>query len=193
MYSLVTPSLACQSPVLSVVSPANAEYSSNHDKEPVFELLSLDIIIDELLALDTISLQILELIGKSDGITAKVLGQKINLSRYAALKRAQKLVGKKFARLEEVSSAKTGIKPTYVFRLVKPLTLELISEAILYRVQEQELQKNEDWFRHFEPLFEEALDRTEELRRKLKSQSIICLKVLRTIVEFKHSRWTVTD
>jgi predicted transcriptional regulator len=66
----------------------------------------------------------------TDGITAKELGEKTNMARETATKHANRLVELKLFTLEKVGSAKTGIKPTYIYRLAPGLTKKVIEAAI---------------------------------------------------------------
>jgi hypothetical protein len=132
----------------------------------------------ELRDLDTTDLKALEFIGEANGITAKFLGPKIHLSRYAALKRVQNLAKKNFALCESVSTTKTGIKPTLVFRLADHVSLDLVRKALLYKEQQQD----ENWSQVIESTFWESLDQVDDVISRLRNQNIGCLQILRVII-----------
>lgn len=75
-------------------------------------------------------LHILLIVSEYDGIGAKQLGQKIHLSRYAALNRANQLVGAGLLVCERIQSTKTGIKPAYSFHIAPGLTKEAILQVL---------------------------------------------------------------
>jgi len=87
------------------------------------------------------------------GISAKLVGERIHLSRWSALEYCKKSVAIDCLSCEQIASTKTGIKPTYLFRLSNWLFLEkdLIELAIQYQTQENYTTANSTENQQFTP------------------------------------------
>ncbi|WP_392532907.1 hypothetical protein [Nostoc sp. C117] len=88
------------------------------------------------------------------GISAKLIGERIHLSRWSVLEYCKKSVAIDCLSCEEIASAKTGIKPTYLFRLSDWLFLEkdLIKLAIEYQAQGNYIPINSAKIEQFTPM-----------------------------------------
>ncbi|MEG4067614.1 hypothetical protein QUA42_09700 [Microcoleus sp. Pol11C2] len=81
------------------------------------------------LRLDNEKLLILLVVDQFDGIGAKELGEKINLSRYAALAHSKQLMEMNLLTADLIPSSKTGIKSAYSFHLAPGAPREALYTA----------------------------------------------------------------
>ncbi|NQE35190.1 hypothetical protein [Microcoleus asticus] len=85
------------------------------------------------LRLDNEKLLILLVVDQFNGIGAKELGEKINLSRYAALAHSKQLIEMNLLTADSIPSSKTGIKPAYSFHLAPGAPREALYTAAKQR------------------------------------------------------------
>ena len=87
----------------------------------------------ELSQLPLEQLQILQALKDREEAGAKTIEERVHLSRSSVLNHAKKLVDLKYVIQKEVRTAKTGIKPTYIFSLADEFPIEIIDEAVEYK------------------------------------------------------------
>ncbi|MEH2295069.1 hypothetical protein [Nostoc sp.] len=87
----------------------------------------------ELSQLPLEELQILQALKEGGESGAKTIGERVHLSRSSILSHSKKLVDLKYVVQKEIKTAKTGIKPTYIFSLTDEFPVEIIDEAVEYK------------------------------------------------------------
>lgn len=89
--------------------------------------------IIELSQLPLEQLQILQTLKDIGESGAKTIQERIHLSRSAVLNHTKKLVELKYLIQKEIRTAKTGIKPTYIFSLADEVPVDIVDEAVEYK------------------------------------------------------------
>lgn len=79
--------------------------------------------------LDETDLMILITVYKNPNISAKRIGQLVNLSRYAALQRSKTKLSDKNCLMTYQAQPVGNVKPVYLFSIVPELTLELLEQV----------------------------------------------------------------
>ncbi|MEH2262387.1 hypothetical protein [Nostoc sp.] len=124
-------------------------------------------IIFALIGFPIIYLQIWQAVSTENdtGISAKLIGERIHLSRWSALEYCKKSVAIDCLSCEQIVSAKTGIKPTYIFRLSDWLfqKKDLIKLAIEYQAQKNYIPINSAKIEQFTPM---NLPKTDSINGK---------------------------
>jgi len=117
--------------------------------------------------LPLICLQILQVVSVENdtGISAKLIAQRIHLSRWSTLNYCKKLFAIDCLSCEQIIGAKTGIKPTYLFRLSVWLFeyKDLIQLAIEYQAQENDTTLNSVKTEQFTPV---SISETDSINGK---------------------------